>query len=179
MFITPVLVYHLCDKLGTSPCPPCLVTTFKTYKTDNDNFNFLFSQDDDRLAQWDTIYLLIPYVLFYATEIIEELITSLVKIPKEILEINKIRRQIRFLIWTQSCGNDVNEFLNSIKDELKFTCPHCRSSITMKKRNLNRFAFKNYIVCPKCKFPLSFNRELSLNKHKPKVYSLVCRLHVK
>lgn len=43
-----------------------IVTTHKTYKTEKQNLNFIFSNKEDRYDQWNHIYSFVPYLLFYA-----------------------------------------------------------------------------------------------------------------
>jgi hypothetical protein len=48
-----------------------LVTTCKDYKTENLNLNFVFSGADSKESQWNFLYSVLPYLLFYTVEVIQ------------------------------------------------------------------------------------------------------------
>jgi len=48
-----------------------LVTTSKDYKTESLNLNFVFSGDVSKESQWNYLYSVLPYLLFYTVEVIQ------------------------------------------------------------------------------------------------------------
>jgi len=48
-----------------------LVTTCKYYKTESLNLNFVFSGPDSQESQWNYLYSVLPYLLFYTIEVIQ------------------------------------------------------------------------------------------------------------
>jgi len=48
-----------------------LVTTRKYYKTESLNLNFVFSGPDSQESQWNYLYSVLPYLLFYTIEVIQ------------------------------------------------------------------------------------------------------------
>ena len=48
-----------------------LVTTCKYYKTESLNLNFIFSGADSKESQWNYLYSVLPYLLFYTVEVIQ------------------------------------------------------------------------------------------------------------
>jgi len=48
-----------------------LVTTCKDYKTENLNLNFVFSGTDSKESQWNFLYSVLPYLLFYTVEVLQ------------------------------------------------------------------------------------------------------------
>jgi len=48
-----------------------LVTTCKDYKTENLNLNFIFSGAESIESQWNYLYSVLPYLLFYTVEVIQ------------------------------------------------------------------------------------------------------------
>ena len=48
-----------------------IVTTSKDYKTENLNLNFIFSGADSKESQWNYLYSVLPYLLFYTVEVIQ------------------------------------------------------------------------------------------------------------
>lgn len=48
-----------------------VVTTSKNYKTESLNLNFIFSGGDSKESQWNYLYSVLPYLLFYTIEVIQ------------------------------------------------------------------------------------------------------------
>jgi hypothetical protein len=48
-----------------------IVTTSKYYKTESLNLNFVFSGADSKENQWNYLYSVLPYLLFYTVEVIQ------------------------------------------------------------------------------------------------------------
>jgi len=48
-----------------------IVTTLKYYKTESLNLNFVFSGADSKESQWNYLYSVLPYLLFYTVEVIQ------------------------------------------------------------------------------------------------------------
>lgn len=48
-----------------------IVTTLRYYKTESLNLNFVFSGADSRESQWNYLYSVLPYLLFYTVEVIQ------------------------------------------------------------------------------------------------------------
>jgi hypothetical protein len=48
-----------------------LVTTYRYYKTESLNLNFIFSGADSKKSQWEYLYTVLPYLLFYSIEVIQ------------------------------------------------------------------------------------------------------------
>ncbi|MBA7559625.1 hypothetical protein ES708_01240 [subsurface metagenome] len=48
-----------------------IVTTLKYYKTESLNLNFVFSGDNSKESQWNYLYSVLPYLLFYTVEVIQ------------------------------------------------------------------------------------------------------------
>ena len=48
-----------------------LVTTSKDYKTESLNLNFVFSGAVSKESQWNYLYSVLPYLLFYTVEVIQ------------------------------------------------------------------------------------------------------------
>jgi len=48
-----------------------IVTTSKYYKTESLNLNFVFSGPDSQESQWNYLYSVLPYLLFYTIEVIQ------------------------------------------------------------------------------------------------------------
>ena len=48
-----------------------LVTTMEYYKTESLNLNFVFSGAISKESQWNYLYLVLPYLLFYTVEVVQ------------------------------------------------------------------------------------------------------------
>lgn len=156
-----------------------IVTCSKSHKTENMNLNFVFSQDEDRFDQWEFLYEKVPLLMYYATEVIETLLTSLVKIPSPILLLNQAKRQLGFLFWQQdfyreNAPSEITHLLRELVEKNIAPCKFCSVEITGMENTYN-FIHHNVIVCPHCNRTNSFKRSMSLLVHKPQVFSLAKR----
>lgn len=76
-------------------------TRNKNNKTDIQNLNFIFSNQDDIENLWSYIYQRIPVLLLYLVEIIEPLVFALIDLPEDIY-IKRIEERIK-IITTKEC----------------------------------------------------------------------------
>jgi len=78
-----------------------LVTSFKGMETEPLNFNFVYSDLDAKLTQWNLIYYQMPFLLHHTVDVVEELLGHLVEMPKE-WNLMQMRRAAGFLLWMDS-----------------------------------------------------------------------------
>ena len=74
-------------------------TRNKSNKTEIQNLNFIFSNQDDIENLWSYIYTYIPVLLLYLVEIIEPLVFAIIDLPDNVYE-NRIKERI--LIMTKN-----------------------------------------------------------------------------
>lgn len=131
-----------------------LVTTVKHYATEEKNFNFVFSNKDDRLDQWEHIYSLLPLLLYHTILIIEALVDTIVVRDDTEMEWARIRRTVGFQLWSYHTQiGDKNSSLAEIQDflsPLDLKCPNCARTIRFGHRNLRSFYLYGNFSCSAC-----------------------------
>ena len=136
-----------------------IVTSHKTYKTEKQNLNFIFSNEEDRYAQWNHIYSFVPYLLFYAYDVADALILTFSKRKDSASDITDIRRFAGFLLWSDRYYFYEDQQLNELRfvweelsEMLDFMCPKClEKNASTTKRNLESFYKQGKILCKSCK----------------------------
>lgn len=139
-----------------------LVTSFDEFKTENENLNFVFSDDIAKESLWEHYYKLVPFLLFHTVQIVfgyVEKIGELSVLNDLLLE---ARKMIGFtLVLNKNSRNDV--ILKGAKELLKgldLVCPLCKQKIKLNKHNLISFYELSVMECNICNtiFQLNFNR---------------------
>jgi hypothetical protein len=129
-----------------------LITTKEGLTTEDQNFNFVFSGDDERHIQWTQIYSTLPFLLFYALDICESLMALMAKeIPND-LAVVSLHRTLGFILW----GYELNRFANPQHDEftppelLVLECPKCNRQIQTNETIIGDLFSQRKLKCPHC-----------------------------
>lgn len=129
-----------------------LVTTKPGLTTEQQNFNFVFSGEAERHAQWEHIYNTLPYLLFYALDICEVLMALLTS--EVAAEIGKAhyKRAIGFILWAIQSSRFTNQkHVELPLPELPLLdCPKCGRKIQTDERQLAELYYAQEIKCPHC-----------------------------
>ena len=135
-----------------------LVTTKDPIATEKQNFNFIFSGEEDRIVQWKYMYGNLPYLLFYAVEICESLITMLMKEPMPDFARTSLHRSIGFILYSTEVGKVYGnpEYKNPGLEEFMRDCPYCGNQMPPDVERLRRLFDCKKIKCPSCRKQLSY-----------------------
>lgn len=129
-----------------------LITTKEPISTEQMNFNFIFSNSDDHWKQWQHIYSLLPYLLFYTLDICEILMAMMAKnIPKDFSEVT-FHRTIGFLLWLTDTRQyrENNDMSLSIIEPMDLNCPKCGCSIKNNEEALFHLYAERKFKCREC-----------------------------
>jgi hypothetical protein len=131
-----------------------LITNFRSYKTEPGNFNFIFSDNDSKLSQWEHYYSLVPLLLFYAVEVINVLLFNLTEKKYE-STIDELRRQVGFFLWTHETTSDgssksILKHARDIVNVFNLTCPLCKKKVSLMQKNLKSFFYNLGLTCRVC-----------------------------
>lgn len=75
-----------------------IVTTFDYYRTESEDLNFVFSDDESRLEQWDYLYSAMPLLMYHAVEITITLLNNIFDNTENIIGLpSKIERMLEFI----------------------------------------------------------------------------------
>lgn len=133
-----------------------LITTQRNYRTDSSNFNFVFSDHQDRFSQWQHLYWQLPILFLHAVEVVDALFASLEEWDEDMLDLERLRRLTGFGIWAdQAHGADADESLlaclpGSWQDRARLGCRNCKNEIPLDIKDALRFFLKRRIRCAYC-----------------------------
>jgi hypothetical protein len=135
-----------------------LITTMNLHiRTEEQNFNFIFSDDECRQSQWQHLYLMLPLILYHALWIVDALVANFAIRTEE-----QEDAYIRCLIGMMLClrkrplQKDIGDFYDDIKD-LEMECPYCNSVIEFSEEILLYFYDTGIWKCKKCDAQLDIN----------------------
>ena len=140
-----------------------LVTTFNNIQTTRQNFNFIFSNNEDRYEQWKHFYSLLPFLLYYTVIVRKALVSTFAKRCKSIIDLIDMQRDFGFILYAGNSSyvsNNKNflRIVNDIKNTLTLKCPKCSKDISFGVGNLKSFYQKLKIRCFHCKSVLQFEQ---------------------
>lgn len=96
-----------------------LFTEHKAIKTHNLNINFIFSGPEQKITQWNYLYSRLPYLLFYAYQIVEYIMSSIVLTTPQYLDDMLRRISALTILWWHELEEDyisdeIDSFVNNI-----------------------------------------------------------------
>jgi len=129
-----------------------LITTKNPIKTERQNFNFIFSDNDDNISQWKNLYMTLPLILFYSVEVCELLMGLITDEPMEDYSYALFHRVIGMALhqieFTKLDCNSENH--NNTFQELELQCPDCNHSINPSEITLKKLYDGDSVNCGKC-----------------------------
>lgn len=154
-----------------------LVTLCREYKTEPMNFNFIFSDYEDKKKQWGILYSLLPFLLIHTYHVIEELFKQFATRVNEETDITDLRVMMGFFVFHNkfSKNSEAEILIQNVFSECgldKIPCQKCKHNLNWSKENIENFYGQATIKCNYCKeeinlltnkiasqFVKSFNRE--------------------
>lgn len=134
-----------------------IVTRDKHYSTANQNFNFIFSQEEDFEKYFEHYYNFVPLLLLYSSSVIDEIIFHFMS-NKEDETFRNLRRFQRFIAFfliqdyldpdDKLINNDVFELLGN---NIQYECEKCEHLNTFKKIDFEYFHSNGNFICNNCK----------------------------
>ncbi|WP_418409172.1 hypothetical protein [Alistipes sp.] len=130
-----------------------IVTRDRNYKTENQNLNFIFSQEDDMARYYMQYYFVVPYLLIYSVSIIDRILFSILNDEdnENLRVVKQFRRYIGFILFTEySTGKRINAAFKDISRGLMLTCPRCEKQLPIDRADCKFFFETEIILCPHC-----------------------------
>jgi hypothetical protein len=116
-----------------------LITTHKPIRTEECNFNFVFSGDAERLSQWHLLYTTLPLLLNHAVEVVNALMDRIANRNPGDFETMQLERAVGMRIWfdglTQGFERTKGLDLLKLVRKLSMKCPRCRQRATVAKND--------------------------------------------
>lgn len=126
-----------------------LVTTRNSsYKTNNQNLNFIFSGYNEWDSQLNYFYYYIPYLLFYMLEIIDQYLLDKKIITLKIFKERKFIRLQGIILQYEQFSKSKSS--STLAKELKVKCNNCNKKNQLYKSDLFTLVNDDYILCKFC-----------------------------
>lgn len=142
-----------------------IVTRDKNYKTENQNLNFVFSNEEDFIEYWDHYYYFVPYLLLYSVSVIDNLIFRYLpdNANTDLKYVKTFRRLVGTLIWSDTTRQDLKKatkkMYKAFELSIKIYCKKCKKEMSFKKPEFILFFETEYLICPSCYRNLLVNTE--------------------
>ena len=132
-----------------------LVTTLKPLETESQNFNFVFSGEEEHYAQWGHLYSILPMLLFHAVQVVEALIATFATRVNTENDITEYRALIGLYLWAEDIWGDMDldimkEQLKIVVDDEPLMCKNCSEQIVFNRQNLYSFYNDGSVTCHNC-----------------------------
>ncbi len=131
-----------------------LVTTrYSNSKTEKNNLNFIFSLDKEWESQLHYFYYYLPLMLFYTTEVVDQLHLNKNIVDDKVFKKRKFYRLIGQMVQFDQFDEKSTEGqskINSLATTLKIRCNECNKINRLFKSDLYILARNKYILCKYC-----------------------------
>jgi hypothetical protein len=140
-----------------------LITTFKSFKTEPENINFVFSYTPETMEElWRHYYRSLPILLNHLVEVAFAFVRNIYELSVITDNVLEIRRFIGFTLWAKEFfqESDNSFLLDYARDVLKafdLKCSLCKEKISLNKKNLYQFYYSSGLVCKHCKTYIELN----------------------
>ena len=142
-----------------------IVTNDFHYRTEDQNLNFVFSNEEDIKRYREHYYTFVPYLLIYAISVIDGIIFDLLKDKdnQNLRYVKAIRRLTGFLLlnkYTKAIDKkSVERIFKIIGDGMPKECHICGNSNTVVQADFKLFFETEAFICQNC-----FNNYLSTDE---------------
>lgn len=161
-WLDPELIHELrfdkkCERGLAGICDKAhhLITTNRSIRTEDGNFNLVFSNNEDRFSQWEMLYTILPLVLMHSVEIVEGLLARMDALhePEATL-----RRMQRLLGWayielgepSSKRTGGLRKVAKAVAGDLDLKCRNCGKKHRLDGSNLLRFFLRCRLRCSNC-----------------------------
>ena len=130
-----------------------LITTARLYKTEGQNFNFIFSNMDARESQWEGLYTLVPILMFH-TLLVAVCLLDEITTEAPGFGLNLMRSWVGLCVSLEESPSkdDAQRHIADALDLLQIECPQCGSVINFSKENQKLFTEKAKLICAECHY---------------------------
>lgn len=124
-------------------------------ETEAGNFNFVFSNDDDTHAQWETLYSVVPVILFHSLQVVEAIVHSFARLADDSWMIDQMRTDIGLSFWLVDHAeadewDGLREALLGNYKEVEIVCSSCQGGIRFDEPNLRGLYERTAVTCRIC-----------------------------
>lgn len=133
-----------------------IVTNDKRYKTENQNLNFVFSNEEDMERYYEHYYNLVPYLLIYSASIIDGIVFELLtdNDNQKLRIVKEFRRMIALIVLMEYTGirtkKSNKRIFKAIADALSIKCAACENVNKIERADCELFLETELFLCTKC-----------------------------
>lgn len=128
-----------------------LITQNRNYPTQKQNLNFVFADDGIWYDYWNYYYIVIPYIMKFAIEVITRLFEDIIEPKPEIKTFNKLIRDCKFLIHYSDEKEEAVENFKELVSQVSLDCDRCNYEYNLESVNINSMINDNVFTCPHCR----------------------------
>lgn len=150
-----------------------LVTSHKRYTTAPGALNFIFSDEEDRMALWEHLYGSLPRILVHALGVVEALFDTLSWKAGLLDQLSRLRLSVGFELYGEEYFDEDEPVVDPASQEedslvkllrdAPMRCPRCDLPAPWDTQNLKMFWFEGGIECRSC----GIHIEIMEVKHRP------------
>ncbi len=148
-----------------------LITTIAA-QTEEQNFNFIFSGEEEKISQWQGLYTILPLILLHTVFVAQTFVEEIDEGKLKDLEFLRLRAMIGFLLYGKGREWDVDfklvmeNLINSFS-ELKHLCLGCHETIDVDFETLELIYDEGVLACKRCGYKtyLTSRKELLFTGH--------------
>jgi hypothetical protein len=131
-----------------------IVTRDKRYQTRNRDLNFVFVAEDYLEQYWNNYYTVVPYLLSYASAVLDEIVFTMMPENRG----KQIKNVQRFLLFAklpqgdaiQKIALDEQNLFDYLSDHMLHTCKSCSANLRFEKADFNLFSATTMMLCIGC-----------------------------
>ncbi|NTU45835.1 MAG: hypothetical protein HGA99_10050 [Chlorobiaceae bacterium] len=132
-----------------------LITKYDYYRTSEGNFNFVFSNSDDKESQWQFLYITMPQLMVYILHIVTELSKNIIKLP-DYWSLILLKHVLGLSYVMSGSFSVVKNSFKEIFDDVNWKCDVCGTQLVFDYQQFRYFQAKFGLICKKCKKEYSF-----------------------
>ncbi|MCK4431674.1 MAG: hypothetical protein KAW19_10295, partial [Candidatus Aminicenantes bacterium] len=136
-----------------------LITSYRFLETEEKNINFIFSNPEDHISQWDYLYSFLPILLLYTFYIMQAIIETFAIIQKEEQNLIELRITIGLLLWSEKRPRPIKinalQDISKIFEDAQLYCLKCKKQIFFKKKELRLFFEQGIFKCKSCRYKIA------------------------
>jgi len=131
-----------------------IITNREPYATEEANLNFVFSDWESRISQWDYLYDYLPMLLLHAVGVVDAALRPVCSLDENDQTLTYLNRFIGFQLWIESKPTPLDpipqERFQEIVNGLGAKCHYCGENFEISPKDANKFFSTGKIRCRKC-----------------------------
>ena len=125
-----------------------IITSYNYFRTEEGNLNFIFSDNEAHISQWDRLYMLLPSLLFYTEEVCKMIYFGIIANDEQINEADEEKVVLGFIVSSYIRNESSTiQGLSELQDLNILKCEECGNLILLNDENLELLLSKSILMC--------------------------------